>query len=130
MGRDRELAAAAAARAAGSGGIWLSGAAGVGKTRLAHEIVGRHSAAGSSTRWLSVTPGMAAVPLGPFRHLLDPAGGADAAEDALWAALDRALHDDLESGNLVVVIDDAHHLDDLSAAYVHRLAARDERSSY
>ena len=52
VGREHELAGAVEARASGAGGIWLGGAAGVGKTRLAQEIVARASAAGNPTIWL------------------------------------------------------------------------------
>jgi DNA-binding NarL/FixJ family response regulator len=122
VGRERELAAADAARKT-AGGLWLSGPAGAGRTRLAHEIAQRSSALGSRVLWLAATPGMGAVPLGPFRHLLAPDDDADGAEDALWVALERALHAEPARGEVVVVVDDAHHLDDLSAAFVHRLTA-------
>ena len=126
VGRDGELAAADEALASGSGGVWLSGPAGVGKTRLAHEIVGRCSAAGSPTLWLGATPGMSAVPLGPFRHLLNPADPVDAAEGALWDCSSGRSSAGRRGGTLVVTVDDADLLDELSAAFVHRLAANPE----
>ena len=121
VGRETELVAAGAARENGAGGVWLSGPAGVGRTRLAHEIVSRFSAAGCSTRWISVTPGMAAVPFGAFRHLLEPGDEARDSPDALWDALDGLLGHHPGPETAVVAIDDAHHLDELSAALVHHL---------
>jgi DNA-binding CsgD family transcriptional regulator len=106
----------------GAGGVWLSGPAGVGKTRLAHAISEAGTAAGGASLWLSATPGMKAIPLGPFRHLLDLDDATDAPEADMWRALERAVRDAAGEGALLVAVDDAHHLDDLSAAFVHRLA--------
>ncbi len=76
VGRDEELAAAAAAvddALAGSGGVLIvSGDAGIGKTRLSAELRRRFDEAGSAGRWLTgrcVSYGES-LPYWPFRALL------------------------------------------------------------
>ena len=64
------------------------------------------------------------MPFGAFRGLLDIADVAAVAETARPAELLRAAHDSLtgDGGDLLFVVDDAHHLDHLSATLVYQLA--------
>jgi hypothetical protein len=71
VGRDDELALATAALAE-HGSVVLTGAAGVGKTRLAHEILRRRASHGDRTEWVAATQSAAAVPLGAVAHLVPP----------------------------------------------------------
>lgn len=96
----------------------LSGPAGVGKTRLAREVVARLGR-GATVHWALATESARDLPLGAFGGALDSLGPPTT--DTLTRAA-RLLAPDARS---VVAVDDAHHLDDLSAVLVHRLATRD-----
>jgi DNA-binding NarL/FixJ family response regulator len=119
LGRDRELLVVLdAVGRAEPGSVVISGAPGVGRTRLAQEAVRAAQRAGRHTEWVTCTREIAAIPLCALAHLLPVAGATDPA--AAWQALASALQPS-ERGPALVGIDDAHLLDDLSAALVHRL---------
>lgn len=90
------------------GGIVLCGPPGVGKTRLAREALARLKNAGRPVQRVAATRATSAIPFGAVSHLL-PKDGRD---------LPEAPH------GLVVAVDDAHMLDDASAAVIHQLAVR------
>jgi ATP/maltotriose-dependent transcriptional regulator MalT len=106
----------------GSRTVVLAGAPGVGKTRLAMEARALCQARGYVVRWAAATQAASSLPFGAIAHLLPRLG--DAAPDR--AELLQRAADGLvaEAGDrrLLVVIDDAHLLDDSSAALVHQLA--------
>ena len=107
---------AAAMRAAdGQRGVVVIGDAGVGKTTLARNAVKR---ARGITRWVAGTETAKGIPLGAFAHLVEL---SDRSEPH---AVLRAIRDNLLLGSSKVVIgvDDAHLLDQLSASVVHQLA--------
>ncbi|RZI53882.1 MAG: helix-turn-helix transcriptional regulator [Pseudonocardia sp.] len=120
-GRAEELSLiteAVAARGRG-GGFVIAGAAGVGKTRLAREAIAVAAAGGMRTRWVVATQSARSIPLGAFNDIV--AGlGADPVMRVREAV--AAL---LESGDLLIGVDDAHLLDDLSAFVVHQLVLSD-----
>ncbi|TWE27693.1 LuxR C-terminal-related transcriptional regulator [Prauserella muralis] len=121
-GRDEELRYVAAAMrwpATGGSGVVLSGAAGVGKTRLAREALELARERGATVRWAYGTASARTMPLGAFAGLL----GELAAEPAL---LLRHAADALTGGQARVVlgVDDAHLLDEVSAMLVHHLVVR------
>ncbi len=101
-------------------GAVLVGADGVGKTLTARAAAERFTARRPSTvRWVRGTPSLRMVPFGAFGRLLD------VAEIGRPAALLRAAHDSLVAGgDLLVVVDDAHELDSLSAGLVYQLALK------
>lgn len=108
---------AATRRRDGPRGVVLAGAAGVGKTRLARELVDAVQREGIPTRWVSATASARGLPFGAFGPLLDDVEGDPAR--VLRRAADALL---AETGPAVVVaVDDAHLLDDLSAHLVHQL---------
>lgn len=122
VGRQAELEHLRASLRYGSAGTVVAGAAGVGKTRLARELVAS-LADDFAVEWIGVTPASAAIPLGPMAHLLPPAVSPGQTERLerlrqATAALTRRSGD----RRLVVVVDDAHLLDDSSAAVIHRVA--------
>lgn len=122
VGRAEQLARGRAALTGAAGGVVLCGAAGVGKTRLATEIV-----AGVRDHrvvaWSVGTRSIGGVPFGAFAHLL-PAGPMDTT-----SALDvvRRVHAEVRRRSpgapLVLAVDDAHLLDEPSAGLLHHLAA-------
>lgn len=117
VARDAELREAAQALSGGFGGVVLAGGAGVGKSALARVLAERLEADGCPVRFVLGTESGQAVPLGAFLHALtltdanDPTVMLAAAHEALAAEPD-----------LVIVVDDAQHLDQLSALLVQQLA--------
>jgi DNA-binding CsgD family transcriptional regulator len=103
-------------------GVVLAGAAGVGKTRLAREALIALEAQGWIARWAVATKAAQSIPFGALAHLLPAAEtiSGDRAEVFRGAAvrLLEAAHGD----RLALGVDDAHLLDDASAALVHQLA--------
>jgi DNA-binding CsgD family transcriptional regulator len=105
-------------------GVVLAGAAGVGKTRLAREALAQAKAAERDVEWVVATRAAASIPFGAVSHLLPP---AERIGDDRLNMLRRAAALLAERGHgrpLVLAVDDAHLLDDASAALVHLLALR------
>ncbi|MDT7713765.1 MAG: hypothetical protein QOG46_2668, partial [Pseudonocardiales bacterium] len=105
----------------GPAGVVLAGPAGVGKTRLARETLAAAEQRGSLTRWAVATASARALPLGAFAATLgvvgpDPARLVRQASEALLAGAGRH--------GVIVGVDDAHLLDELSAVLVHQLVQR------
>jgi tetratricopeptide (TPR) repeat protein len=96
-------------------GAVLIGPAGVGKTTLARTAAERLAAAFSRVDWVTATRPAAAIPFAAFRHLIDVPDTGKTAEVL------RSAREALGDGRLLVV-DDAHLLDRLSAALVYQLA--------
>lgn len=101
-------------------GVLIAGRAGVGKTRLAREAAEAMAAAGWAVSRLAGTATGRSVPLGAFAQWVDDF-------DANPMAMARQVITELRAGAgdapLLVVVDDAHLLDDLSALAVHQLVA-------
>nr|WSY49881.1 LuxR family transcriptional regulator [Streptomyces sp. NBC_00886] len=103
-GREDELELIRRSLSAGRHGIVVTGPAGRGKTRLATEAV-----RGSDWARVTGTPESRLLPFAAFAHLLPES-----------VSLHRAVQ--LLSGVRLLLVDDAHLLDDSSAALVHQLA--------
>ncbi|MFG2939443.1 LuxR C-terminal-related transcriptional regulator [Streptomyces sp. NPDC048282] len=103
-GRDDELELVRRSSVAGRQGIVVTGPAGSGKTRLITEAV-----RGTDCARVTGTPTTSTLPFAAFAHLL-PDG----------VSLPGALRH--LSGVRLLVVDDAHLLDEASAALVHQLA--------
>ena len=119
IGRDEELRQIGDALV--DGGAVLAGPAGVGKTRLLREALAR--APGMHCRLVIGTESLREVPLGAFADYArqldsEPLGQAQAVVAAVTAA----------GSDVVLGVDDAHLLDDLSALVVHQLV-RSNRAS-
>jgi hypothetical protein len=96
-------------------GTVIIGPAGVGKTTLARAAVERVGARFDRVDWVTATTPSAAIPFAAFGHLIDVPDTGKTAEVL------RAARGTLGDGRLLVV-DDAHLLDKLSAALVYQLA--------
>lgn len=123
-GRSEELALIGElARPGGEGtaGVVLAGVAGVGKTRLAREALSAAERRGAATRWVVATASARALPLGAFTGMLG-AAGADFTQ-VVGQAID-ALVAGVGPAGVVIGVDDAHLLDDLSALLVQQLVLR------
>jgi DNA-binding CsgD family transcriptional regulator len=116
VGREPELERVVAALAGGRG-VVLVGDAGVGKTRLLAEAIERSEAAGRRVLTVRATRSSGSMPLGAFAPLL-PVG-----DEA--ASLSRARDAILAREPAVLAVDDAHALDEASAALAHQLATQE-----
>jgi DNA-binding CsgD family transcriptional regulator/tetratricopeptide (TPR) repeat protein len=120
-GRDSELAAIRRALSGGgiSRGVVIVGAAGVGKTRLAREVLARAEKAGERTTWIVGTESARPLPLGAFTSSI-----SESVAELMPNV--RRLVDSFvmqqRQGRVLIGIDDAHLLDGLSAHVVHQLA--------
>lgn len=102
-------------------GIVIAGPAGVGKTRLARAAADAAAAAGWSLHRIAGTATGRAVTLGAFARWAD---GADASPLALARRVFAGLTDG-GTAPLLLIVDDAHLLDDLSALIVHQLVMQE-----
>src|SRR5271165_5297822 len=102
-------------------GAVLLGPVGVGKAVRADTAADRFAAENPSTqiRRVAGTASARVLPFGAFAHLIDVAD-AGKTTDLLRAA--RASLQRPGDGELLLVVDDAHHLDKLSATLVYQLA--------
>jgi len=120
VGRDEELDLLDAALADGTTGLVVAGPAGVGKSRLVAEHLDRARAAGRRTVLVRATRSTATIPFGPFAPWAPDAGTAAADRLQVLRSISTALVGG--EGDSVVAIDDAHLLDEGSAALVLHLA--------
>ncbi|AZP21762.1 helix-turn-helix transcriptional regulator [Streptomyces aquilus] len=103
-GREDELELIRRSSSAGHHGIVVTGPAGCGKTRLVTEAV-----RGTDCARVAGTPETRHIPFAAFAHLLPET-----------VSLHRAVQ--LLAAVRLLLVDDAHLLDDASAALVHQLA--------
>lgn len=120
-GRDGELATIRRALSGGGNksGVVIVGAAGVGKTRLAREVLALAERGGEPTNWIVGTESARALPLGAFTALI-----SDAIADPMpnVRLLIKSFVAQQRRGRILIGVDDAHLLDGLSAHVVHQLA--------
>jgi tetratricopeptide (TPR) repeat protein len=111
----------ALSRAAERPGAVVLGPDGGGKSTLARLAAEHHIQRypGTVIRWVVGTPAQRIVPFGAFSHLIEV---ADTKPAALLRAARALLGRDAPEGDLLLVVDDAHHLDVLSATLVYQLA--------
>ncbi|MEA2221481.1 MAG: hypothetical protein QOJ35_4107 [Solirubrobacteraceae bacterium] len=125
VGRERELERVRSVLCDGGRGVLLAGPAGAGKTRLAGECLAVAVVAGYVGLRLSATRAAASLPFGAFAEFVpDVAAGtvrAQVMRQVAAAVLARG-----EGSPVALFIDDAHLLDESSAAVAHLLAAGSE----
>lgn len=121
-GRSAEIQTLQAAVAASDvSGVIVWGAAGVGKSRIARDVLSVAESQGCEVRWAICTSAARGVPLGAFGAWV-PSDVTDAIP--LARAVIESLTAD-SSGAAVVGIDDVHLIDDLSAFVVHQIVQRE-----
>ncbi len=119
IGRDQQVGEITRAIADGAvRGVALAGKAGVGKSRLAREAVAAAAADGWTVRTIAATATSRPIPLGAFSQWTDD---VQSEPFALARRVIEALTDGAQPDRLVVLVDDAHLLDELSALVVHQL---------
>ncbi len=106
-------------------GAVLTGPAGVGKTRLARELVS--ATVGRPTAWVAGHPATKPIPLGALAHLLPAALTRDVGIDdddraGLFHRALLVLTETRSDHRLLVVVDDVDQLDDTSLALLLPLA--------
>jgi DNA-binding CsgD family transcriptional regulator len=124
-GRAEELQwLGALIRAGTAAGVVISGPAGVGKTRLAHEGLRLAEALGAPTASVTGTRAARDLPFGALAPMLPPDEDTTAADHRadLLRRLAASLVERAGGRRLVFLVDDAHLLDDASATLVHQLA--------
>jgi DNA-binding CsgD family transcriptional regulator len=103
------------------GGVLISGPAGVGKSRIAREALSAAASRGCETRWTVGSSSARAIPLGAFTAWA-PSGGTDSVQ--LLRGVVESLTAAPSGARVVVGVDDAHLLDELSAFVVHQIVQR------
>ncbi|HKA83184.1 MAG TPA: LuxR C-terminal-related transcriptional regulator [Acidimicrobiales bacterium] len=124
MGRGDEVALAQESLRRNSC-VVLAGASGVGKTRLAREVLAATATRGATPQWVAATRSAGTVALGAFAHLVPgeslAIGEGQDRRAVIFDAIVRAIEHQSAQGRPVVGVDDAHLLDDASATLVHLL---------
>jgi DNA-binding CsgD family transcriptional regulator/tetratricopeptide (TPR) repeat protein len=106
-------------------GAAIFGEPGVGKTRIVAEAVAWCEAQGTAVEWVRATEAARQIPLGSFAHLLAPGDEAHQRDDLLYQALARLdARAEAAGGRLLLAVDDAHLLDDVSVALLHLVATQ------
>ncbi|HEX2285160.1 MAG TPA: AAA family ATPase, partial [Mycobacterium sp.] len=121
-GRSEEMQAIEAAMSAPDvAGIVVCGAAGVGKSRIARETLSLAASRGAETNWAIGTSSARGVPLGAFASWVGTAGA-----DNLQVVhrVIRSLTSAAPAIPVVIGVDDAHLIDDLSTFVLQQIVQR------
>ncbi|MEI6253905.1 MAG: AAA family ATPase, partial [Mycobacteriaceae bacterium] len=99
----------------------IAGGAGIGKTRLARETAAVAERQGWVVRYVQGTAAAQAIPLGPFAQWIDQ---LDDQPLTVVSSIITAVTASPENHPVLIVVDDAQLLDDLSAFVLHQLVQR------
>lgn len=108
----------------GTAGIIVWGAAGVGKSRVAREALAASAAGGSVVRWAVGSASARSLPLGALAPWLAPPEFSNSQLVQLVRDVIESLTAAASGTSVIVAVDDAHLLDDLSAFVLHQIVAR------
>jgi DNA-binding CsgD family transcriptional regulator/tetratricopeptide (TPR) repeat protein len=103
-------------------GVVVAGGPGLGKTRLAAEALAQAKARGFEIAWVVAAQAAASIPFGPLAHLLPDTSTEASSRLELLRQTGQTLARRAGGKRMVLGVDDAHLLDDASAALVHHLA--------
>lgn len=121
VGRDRQLTHIERHLAGPGQAVVIHGSEGVGKTRLARDVLTRMEHRSCTTMSLLGTPAAATIPFAAVAGLI-PASQSGAADAAQMVRVCREhLSQETVTTPLVVLIDDAHWLDPGSLSLLHHL---------
>ncbi len=122
VGRSEEMRTIEAAmRSPDVSGVVVSGAAGVGKSRVVREALSAAESRGCETRWAVAASAARAVPLGAFTAWATP-GVTDTLQ--LLRGVTEALTAAPAGVIVVLAVDDVQLLDDLSIFVLHQIVQR------
>ena len=122
IGRKKQMQSVEAALTAPDlSGVLISGAEGVGKSRIAREALSAAAERGSETRWTAGASSARAIPLGAFSAWA-PSGITDTLQ--LLRGVIESLTESSSAAGVVLGVDDVHLLDDLSTFVVHQIVQR------
>lgn len=102
-------------------GVVIFGAAGVGKSRIAREALAAAESQGLAARWVAGAVSARAIPLGALTAWTQ-VGGTDTVH--LLRGVIAALTETSSGASVVIAVDDAHVLDDLSAFVVQQVVQK------
>ena len=122
VGRGSDLTQVISCFSSGAPGVVLAGASGVGKTRLAVELLNYTAAQGFVPIRVAATEITSRVPLGAFAVLIpELRPGIDRL--AMLREVARAIAELGRGQPVALLVDDAHLLDETSAALTYQLVA-------
>lgn len=125
IGRGPELAAIGAVLDAPEGrGVLVTGAIGVGKSRLAGEVMSRRAATGTVVLRAIATEATADIPLGALAAIAGPGVRAGDRREAIVEGVVAHLVEGAGGSELLIVVDDVNLLDPQSHSVVRALVER------
>lgn len=95
----------------------MIGPVGVGKSRLLEELASRHLDEGAEVISITGAEADSDVPLGPLMGIVDPSPRANLPQLVVTELADRA-----RNRRVVLIVDDAHLMDQASSAVLHNVA--------
>lgn len=109
-------------RADRSAGVLISGAAGVGKTRLARELEVRAATNGWAVEWIRASEATREISFGAVARWIEPSTVGSLRRSERLAQLEEHLRSRARSQPVLLTVDDAHLLDSATASLLQQVA--------